>query len=161
MAQVDYFLRIDGIPGESTDDKHKDAIDVESWSWGATQVGTTAGGTGGAGRVSIQDFNFVARTNKASPILFLSCASGKHISKAVLTARKSGGQQEEFLTLTLSDLLISSYQTAGSETADTVPLDQVSVNFTKVEFEYRTQKADGSLAAPVKTGWDVKQSKAV
>jgi type VI secretion system secreted protein Hcp len=161
MAQVDYFLKIDDteLRGESTDDKHRDEIEVESWSWGATQVGTTSGGTGGgAGRVSIQDINFVARTSKASPILFLRCATGKHISKAVLTARKAGSQQADFLTLTMSDLLISSYQIAGSETADTVPMDQVSINFSKIEFEYKTQKADGSLDAPVRAGWDLKSN---
>src|SRR6478752_6790239 len=103
MAQADYFLKFDdpGLQGESTDKAHKDEIEVESWSWGATQLGTTSGGTGGgAGRVSVQDLNFVARTSKASPNLFLRCASGAHISKAVLTARKAGGTQEDFLTLT-------------------------------------------------------------
>ena len=42
MAAVDYFLKIDGIDGESKDDKHKDEIDIESWSWGETQTGTWA-----------------------------------------------------------------------------------------------------------------------
>jgi len=161
MAQVDYFLKIDTIPGESTDAQHKDEIDVESWSWGATQLGTTTGGGGGAGRVSMQDLNFVARTSKASPTLFLKCASGLHISKAVLTARKSGGAQTDFLTLTMSDLLVSSYQIAGSETADTVPMDQVSLNFAKIQFEYKAQNPDGSLGAPVRSGWDVQLNKQV
>jgi type VI secretion system secreted protein Hcp len=157
MALVDYFLEIDGVPGESTDLKHKDEIEVESWSWGATQLGTTAvGGGGGAGKVSIQDLNFVARTSKASPTLFLRCASGEHIKQAILTARKAGKDQSEFLILTMSDVLVTSYQIAGSETADTVPMDQVSVNFTKIKFEYRTQRPDGSLDAPVWTGWDSK-----
>jgi type VI secretion system secreted protein Hcp len=161
MAQVDYFLKIDAVPGESTDAKHKDEIEVESWSWGATQSGTAAGGGGGgggAGKVRIQDFNFVARTSKASPVLFLRCASGQHIKQAVLTARKSGGTQAELLTLTMTDLLVSSYQIAGSETADTVPTDQVSLNAAKIELEYKLQKADGSLDAPVKAGWDVQQN---
>lgn len=159
MAQVDYFMKIDGVPGESTDAKHVGEIDVESWSWGSTQLATVGGG--GASRASVQDLNFVARTSKASPILFIKCATGQHIKQAVLTARKSGGTQAEFLTLTLTDLLVSSYQIAGSEAADTVPLDQVSLNFSKVEFEYRTQKADGTLDAPVKTAWDVLLNKQV
>lgn len=162
MAQVDYFLDIDQIPGESTDKAHPNEIEVESWSWGATQLGSASGGGGGgAGKVSIQDFNFVARTSKASPILFLRCASGQHISKAVLTARKSGREQAEFLRLTMTDLLVSSYQIAGSETADTVPIDQVSLNFSKIKFEYKMQRADGSSDAPVSTEWDVKQNKQV
>jgi type VI secretion system secreted protein Hcp len=58
-------------------------------------------------------------------------------------------------------LLVSSYQIAGSETADTVPMDQVSLNFSKIKFEYKAQRPDGSLDAPVTTGWDVQQSKQI
>lgn len=52
---LDMFIKIDGIKGESTDDKHKDEIDVLSWSWGMSQSGTvhTTGGSG-AGKVSFR-----------------------------------------------------------------------------------------------------------
>jgi type VI secretion system secreted protein Hcp len=156
MAAVDYFLRITGIDGESADAKHKGEIDVDSWSWGATNPGTAqAGGGGGAGKVAIQDFHFVTRASKASPRLFLACASGQHLKEARLTARKTGPSQADFLTLTFSDVLVSTYQTGGSEHADVVPLDQVSLKFAKVLMEYRAQKADGSLEQPIKAGWDL------
>ena len=91
MAAVDYFLKIDGIPGESTDSKHKNEIDIESWSWGEANSGSHAyGGGGGAGKVSVQDFNFTMHVNKASPKLFLACATGQHIKEALLTCRKAG-----------------------------------------------------------------------
>jgi type VI secretion system secreted protein Hcp len=161
MAAVDYFLKIEGIEGESTDDKHKNEIDVMSWSWGETQSGTHAGGGGGgAGKVSMQDFNFVMSVNKASPKLMLACATGEHIKGAKLTCRKAGGEQQEYLTITFSDLLVSSYQTGGSA-GDSVPIDQASLNFAKLEFEYKPQKPDGSLDSPVKTGYDVKLNKKV
>ena len=67
---VDYFLKLKGIEGESTDEKHKNEIDVQSWSWGETQSGSAASGGGsGAGKVAMQDFNFVMKVNKASPKL--------------------------------------------------------------------------------------------
>src|SRR5688500_1353383 len=110
---VDYFLRIDGIEGESTDSKHKGQIDVESWSWGETSSGYASGGGGGSGKVQIQNFAFTARLSKASPALLLACASGKHLKCAVVTGRKAGKGQLEFLTFSLSDLLVSSYQAAG------------------------------------------------
>src|SRR5688572_18436432 len=98
MAAADYFLKIDGIEGESQDAKHKAEIDLESWSWGETQSGSHAtGGGGGAGKVSMQDFHFVMRVNKASPKLLLACASGQHIPSAILTCRKAGGDQQEFV----------------------------------------------------------------
>jgi type VI secretion system secreted protein Hcp len=162
MAQVDYFLKIDGIEGESFDSKHKNEIDLESWSWGETQTGTHAGGGGGgAGKVSMQDFHFVMKYNKSSPKLFQACASGQHIPKAVLTCRKAGGEQEEYLKVTMSDLLVSSYQSGGSAGRDVIPTDQISLNFSKVEFEYKEQTEKGTLSGTVKAGWDLKANKKV
>jgi type VI secretion system secreted protein Hcp len=155
---VDYFLKIDGIPGESTDSKHKDEIDVESWSWGEVNPPRPAGGGAGAGKVEIQDFNFTARFSKASPNLMLSCASGKHLKSAVLTARRKDKAQAEFLTFSLSEVLVSSYQTSAAA-GDVTPADFVSLNFAKIQIEYKQQKPDGSLAGSIKAGWDVKQNK--
>lgn len=162
MADSDYFLKIDGIEGESTDDKHKNEIDLLSFSWGATNTGIGhAGGGHGAGKVSMQDFHFTMKANKASPKLMLACATGQHIKKGVLTVRKAGGKQEMYLIVTFTDLLISSYQTSGSGAPDVVPTDQISLNFSKIEFDYKPQKADGSLDSPVKTGYDLKLNKKV
>lgn len=162
MAAVDYFLKIEGIAGESTDAKHKGEIDIESWSWGATNSGSHATGSGGgAGKVAMQDFHFVMKENKASPILMLACAQGQHIKAAQLTCRKAGTEQQEFLVIKFSDLLVSSYQTGGSAHGDVIPVDQISLNFSKIEYEYKPQKADGTLDAPAKAGWDLKQNKKV
>src|SRR5262245_30689486 len=110
MAKADYFMKIDGIAGESKDAQHKGAIDVESYSFGTTQSGTMAfGGGGGAGKATFQDFHFVMKTNKASPRLYLACADGEHFAKAVLTCRKAGGKQEEFLKITLNELMVTSF----------------------------------------------------
>ena len=159
MAVVDFFLKIDGIDGESNDAKHKGEIDLESWSWGESQSGTHSGqGGGGAGKVSMQDFHFVMKVNKSSPKVMLACASGQHIPKAVLTCRKAGTDQQEFLKITMSDLLVSSYQTGGSGHSDIVPTDQVSLNYSKIEFEYKEQKPDGTLGGSVKAGWNLKEN---
>jgi type VI secretion system secreted protein Hcp len=159
MSAVDYFLKIDSIPGESTDEKRKEEIDLLSWSWGETNAGSSAtGGGGGAGKVSMQDFHFVMKVNKASPLLMKACATGQHIKEATLTCRKAGEKQQEYLIIKFSDLLISSYQTGGSA-GDVIPTDQISFNFSKIEYEYKPQKADGSLDSPVKSGYDLKLNK--
>jgi len=163
MAAVDYFLKIDGIEGESQSDGHKSEIQLESWSWGETQqIATSGTGSGaGAGKVQMQDLHFVSRISKASPKLMLACASGKHIKDAILTARKAGKAAQEFLVIKLRDVLVSSYQTGGSHESDSLPLEQVAFNFAQIELEYRPQKADGSLDAPVKAGWDKIVNKAI
>jgi len=162
VAMVDYFLKIETVDGESHDDKHKGEIDLESWSWGETQSGThVGGGGGGAGKVSMQDFHFVMKMNKASPKLMLACANGEHFPKATLTCRKAGKEQQEYFKVIMSDLLVSSYQTGGSAHADVVPMDQIALNFAKIEFEYKEQDAKGNLGAAIKSGYDLKLNKKV
>ena len=159
---VDMFLKIDGIPGESTDDRHRDEIDVLSYNWGESQPPTasSAGGSA-AGRVTMQDFHFAMRVNKASPKLFLACASGTHIRNAILTVRRSGANPVEFLKWTLSDVTVASYQTASNVSPGEPPLDQTSLRFAKIEVEYSAVKPDGSLDTPIKAGWDVQANRPV
>jgi type VI secretion system secreted protein Hcp len=100
------------------------------------------------------------RVCKATPKLMLACANGQHIKEATLTCRKAGTEQQEYLKIKFSDLLISSYQTGGS-TGEVVPVDQVSVNFSKIEYEYKPQDAKGALGSPVKAGYDLKLNKKI
>ena len=158
MTLVDYFLKIDGIPGESLDSKHKGEIQLESFSWGETQeAALPAGGGGGAGKVHVQDLHVAMKYNKASPLLLLTCATGQHLKSAVLTARRAGKDALEFLVYKFTDLLVSSYQTSAP--FDQVPMDQVSFNFGKIQVEYRQQLPDGKPAPPVQAGWDVKANR--
>jgi len=157
---TDYFLKLDGIKGETQDSKHKDEIEIMSFSFGATQTGSFASGLGGgAGKVSFQDFHFVMTMNKASPLLLQNCATGKHIPSGLITVRKAGGTQVEYLKIKLTDILVSSYQTGGSSSGGSIPTDQFSLNFAKINFEYADQKADGSLNPGTVASYDLKANK--
>lgn len=158
---VDYFLKIDGIEGESQDARHKNEIAVESFSWGATQVAAPATGGTTAGKVSIQDFHFAARLSKASPKLFLSCATGQRVRSAVLSGRRAGANQAEFLKWTFTDVMVTSYQTGGAASGDEAPMDQVSLSAARIDVSYQQQLPDGTLAAPVRAGWDVRTNRPV
>jgi type VI secretion system secreted protein Hcp len=164
MATVDYFLKVSGIDGESTDDKHKNEIELESWSFGVSNSGSghSSGTTGsGAGKASFQDIHFVAKLSKASPKLMLACATGEHISEATLTCRKAGGDQQEYLTIKLNDAFVSSFQTGGSN-GNIVPMDQFSLNFGKCEEVYKQQDASkGSVSSPVKVGYNIAANKKI
>jgi len=155
MATVDYFLKIDGIPGESQDKTHKNEIQLNSFSWGATNMGTSATGSGaGAGRVKFEDFSITKTVDSASPKLMLACANGEHIKSAVLVCRKAGKEQQEYLKYTFTDLLVSKFFLGGTEV---MPTEEVSINYSKIEMEYKAQKADGTLGGAVKAHYDVKQ----
>ncbi len=162
MAQGDAFLKVDGIDGESQDDKHKNEIDIDGFGFGESQSGTMGGGGGGgAGKVLMQDFHFSKSVDKSSPKLFLACANGEHIPKAVLTVRKAGKEQQEFYKVTFTDVLVSSFSTSGSAHGGAIPSESISFNFAKIEWEYKPQAKDGTLGGAIKAGWDVKANKKV
>ena len=156
---VDYFLKLDGIPGESTDAKHKGEIDVLAFSWGVSRAGSSGpgGGGGGAGKAIFEDLLVVARTSKASPKLWQACASGQHLKTAVLVCRKGSGQNKvEFLKITLEEVTITSYEIDGSD--EELPLDQVALGFGKIETEFVSVDKKGSAQPAVTTGWDLKKN---
>jgi type VI secretion system secreted protein Hcp len=136
---VDIFLKLDGIDGESQQKGYEKWIEIHSFSWGATNSMTHAhGGGGGAGKVSVHDISFTHAFDKASPALMMHCAQGKHIKSAIISARKAGGTQQDYLTYKLTDLLVSSYQ-SGGQSSD-VPTEQVTLNFNKFEIRYLDQE---------------------
>ena len=159
MSQVDYFLKIDGIEGESQDDKHKNEIDVQSWGWGQTNQGDAAmRGGAGTGRVVAQDVHFSSTICKASPKLMHACSSGKHIASATLTCRRAGGSAQEYLKLKFTDLIVSHYSIGGG--GDSVlPVDSYSFNFAKLEYDYSPQEKGGTPGGPVKVEFDYKKNK--
>ena len=155
-ASADYFLKIDGVDGESSDDKHKDQIEILSWSWGASNTSSMgAGGGGGAGKVSMQDFHFTHSVDKSSPKLFMALATGEHYKQVTLSVRKAGGDQQDYLTFTFSDVLVTSLN-ASAGMGDPVPTEQVSLNFSKIEMAYKPQSADGTRSIPITASWDLK-----
>lgn len=157
----DMFLKLDGISGESADDKHKGEIDIQSFSFGVSQAGTAGrGGGAGAGKASFTDISIVKSADKASPNLMAKCATGEHIASALLTVRKAGGTQQEYYKIKLTDLLVSNFQNTGSG-EDSIPMETLSLNFSKIEFEYNEQDNKGGLKGVVKAGYDLKANKKV
>jgi len=152
---VDMFLMLDGIKGESADDKHKGEIDIESFSWGLAQTGAGHRGSGsGTGKVDVQDISITKRVDKSSPTLMLSCANGKHITKGKITLRKAGENPLDYLTFDLEQVFVSNYQlshTTGGET----PMETFSLNFVKVKSEYWTQSDKGAKGENANFSWDV------
>ena len=154
---VDIFAKIGDIKGESQDAKHKEEIDVYSWSWGVAQTGTmAAGGGGGAGKANFHDLTFVHNVDKASPNLLNACASGKHIPEATIVQRKAGEGQQEYIIVKMTDVMITNVSSSGSGGDMT---ESVALQFAKVELEYKPQKADGSLDAGLFFKYDLKQNK--
>lgn len=152
---ADMFLKLDGVDGESTDSKHRGEIEIESFSWGLNQTAAQGGGGGGAGKVSVQDFHFVANTGIQSPPLLVATATGARFQKAMLTLRKPGERQPEYLKVQLEEVLVSSYQVGGSSGADG-PIDQFSLSFQRIQVSVAQQRPDGAIGETVSGGYDLK-----
>ena len=122
---VDFFLKLDQINGESADEKHKDEITVMSFSWGASQTTSVSGSGGsGAGKASLADLSIMKNYDAASTPIYKALLAGTHIKTGVLTAIKTGGDGSPFMTISLTELFVTSIQISGSAE---IPMESVVV----------------------------------
>ncbi|HEF4732006.1 Hcp family type VI secretion system effector [Burkholderia multivorans] len=159
MAQ-DIFLKIDGINGESLDDKHKDEIEILNWDWEVLQESSMHSGSGGgAGKATVKDLTFEHNIDRASPNLMKYALTGKHIDQAVLVMRKAGGNPLEYLKLTMSDVIVTRVKPSGSKAGEEKSRETVSLSFSKVKQEYVVQNAQGGSGGAVTASFDIKGNK--
>ena len=157
----DFFLKLDGVEGESTDDVHAKEIELLTWAFGVTSSASPlVSGGGSAGKSKPTDLTFVSRTSKASPKLYQLVCTGKRVKQAVLSARRSGEQPQEYLTVTLSNVLVTSYQVAPGE-SDGYPIDVVRLDYAKIVYSYRSQNQDGTSGSVVTFGFDFAANKSI
>ena len=148
MSQSDYFLKIDGIEGESKDEKFPKWIEIYSFSWGHTNASSFSYGTGGGkGKVSFEDLKFTAEANSASPSIAIACATGQHIAWAELDVRKGGDTPQVFYKIKLTDVLVSSFQSGAHKGGNVIPQDSFTLNFAKIEYQYGAQNEKGKVPA--------------
>jgi len=157
---ADYFLKIDGIAGESLDARHRDEIEVLAFSWGESHPGAPSPGAAiSVGKVAIEPFNFTALMSAASPKLMMLGVNGKSAKNAVFVARRAGATQLEYLKVTMNDVTVAAYHVGGDD--GDVPVEDVSLRFSKITVDYRPQKSTGALGAAIHMGWDAKANKEV
>ena len=143
---VDYYLKIDGIQGEATDQDFKDQINLLSFSWSGSQVssaGTRTAGSG-AGKVELSDFSVTKHFDKSSPQLFKSLVAGTHGATAILSAVKAGASGKPFLKISFEELFVTSQHISAS---DELPTESVSFSYKQIKIEYSTQNEKGTLTA--------------
>jgi type VI secretion system secreted protein Hcp len=159
MAAADFFLKIDGIQGESEDKTHTNEIQILSFSWGVSNAGSGSFGSGsGSGKASVSDISVQKYVDKSTPNLWKYCFLGKTVGDAVITVRKAGGDAPvEYLVYKLTEVFVSSVQDSGSEGGG-IAMESVSLNFAKIEITYTLQSADGTAGASTPVTLDVKKN---
>jgi type VI secretion system secreted protein Hcp len=152
---VDMFLKLDGVDGESLDKTHAKEIDILNWSWGGHQTGSGhTGGGSGTGKVLVQDLSVTKYVDKSSTVLFKKMCSGDPITKGKLVIRKAGGSPLEYIKISMENVLVSSISMSGASGEDRLT-EHVVLHFSKVNYEYVPQKADGSADASVLMDWHI------
>ncbi|MDR1227888.1 MAG: type VI secretion system tube protein Hcp [Azoarcus sp.] len=163
----DAFIKIDGIPGESTDDAHKDWIEVKSYHHKIEQpASATASSVGGASaeRVNHAPFEFTHLLDKASPKLYDAANTGKHIKEITFELCRAGGDKVKYMEVTLEQALISTVEPGGSAAndEDEFPSEKVSITYGRIKWKYTQQKrADGAGGGNVIAGWDLTANKTI
>ena len=153
---VDYYLKLDGIQGESVSDGHKDEIQLLSFSWGGHQISSVSGtGGSGAGKVDLADLNIMKVVDKSTTPLFKALVTGTHIKTGVLTAVKTGAGKggKPFITISLKELFVTSLQISASSE---IPTASVSFSYNEVKHEYSTQNEQGILTTTGSTTYNTK-----
>ena len=156
---VDMFIKVGDIKGESVDSKHKDSIDVLSWSWGLSQSGTThTGGGGGAGKVSVHDLSFTHYLDAASPNLFLACCDGSHYDDALLTVRKAGKEALEYLKISMKEVIVTSISTGGSGGEDRSDRERHRSTLARSSSSTRPRTRQGKGGGAITGAWNIAEN---
>lgn len=163
-SNLDLFLKLDKIEGESKKDGHPDEIDISSWSFAATQpVSMGSNNAGTTGKVQMSDISITKPVDKSSPKLFLACCSGERIPNAVITGQKATGQggQKVFYKVAMQDVVVAQVRNDyihEDTTLDTIT-ETVTLNPAKINVSYWTIDNSGTPGSEVKTGWDLQANK--
>ena len=154
---IDVYLQIDGIKGESKDDKHKDWIECSSVHWSMSQPKSATSSTCGghtAERAEFSDVNLTKAADLASPILAQHCAMGKTIPKVVIEfMRADGGTTVKYYEVVLENVIIA--MCAQGVSPGDVMQEQLGLKFGKVTWKYCQQKIAGGAGDNTAGGWDL------
>jgi type VI secretion system secreted protein Hcp len=161
---IDVYLQIDGIKGESQDDKHKDWIECASVNFGITQPRSASASTAGghtAERAELEDITFSKMADLSSPILLQHCAMGKTIPKAKFEFMRADGNGTpvKYFEIELENVLVGAIH-PGIE-AGSILGEHVSLKFSKVKWKYTQQKISGGAGGSTVGGWDLATNRVV
>ena len=155
---IEYFLKFGTIKGESGSSKHKEEIELLSWSWEATNPTNITGSGMSAGKVSMTDINFTKRVDKSSPKLLELCVTGKHVDDATLyCSKQTGGKTpDDFLTIKLKEVYVSSFSAGGSSGED-VGTESFSLTYGSINYDYKIQDKTGTLSSAGNIEFDLRK----
>ncbi|KQV49887.1 type VI secretion system tube protein Hcp [Massilia sp. Root335] len=159
---IDAYLQIDGIKGESADDRHKDWIEVSHVLWGVHQpraatVSTAGGHT--SGRAELRNISFHKLADLSSPVLLQTCAAGKTIPKAVFEFMRADGDGKPipYFKIELENVMLSDVSPDSGD-GGTIT-EHVQLAYSKIKWSYTRQSIRGGAQGNTSGGWDLAANK--
>lgn len=153
---VNIFLKIDDIPGESQNEKHKEWIEILSYSWSGNLPGIAEVGGGlAAGKPDVSDLSLGKYMDKSSPKLFVACCNGKPKPKMTLEVDRASENPIPYLKFTLENAGVTAYQVSGAGSGQ-VPSESISLSYTKVTIDYTPLDKTGAPQGTVSANYDIK-----
>jgi len=160
------FVKFEGgdtkIAGESRDDKHKDWLEVESWSHNILQPRSASASTAGghtAERCEHGDMTFIKDIDSTSPSLWLSCSQGDTFKKVSIEFYRSSGKESiKYLEIVLNNAIVSSV--SPSVMGEGLPTETFSLKYASVKWTYTIQGIDGKKGASNPQMWSLSKNKA-
>jgi len=149
-AAINLFLQITGIDGESTDDNHRDWLEVFSFSMGMSQPWD---GSVGIGQIIMEDIVFVKQLDKATPKLMEKCAKGEVIPSVILEVSDVGNDKLTFYKYELKNVIVSSFYSKGDIT-EIRQTETFTLHFEWFKVTYSEIDYAGKLKGNVEFTWD-------
>lgn len=155
---IDVYLQIDGIKGESADSDHLGWIEITTAHWGVSQpksaTATTAGGHT-AERCEHRSISITKLADLSSPLLMMTCSTGRTIPKAKLEFMRADGQGQrvKYYEVELENVLIGNCDQIVHE--GSLLHDQIGLKFSKVQWKYTQQKISGGAGGNTAGSWNL------
>jgi type VI secretion system Hcp family effector len=152
---ADIYLKIDNIKGQSTDDKHKEWIEILSWNWGVTNsVELSSGRSAVEGQAHFQNLSLVKAMDASSMKIWESLAKGQDLGKVTLELCRTAGKKDKFLVIEMEGgVYLTSYSISGGGGGE--PTENFTLDYAKIKTTYHKQAvAGGAPAGNIPAGWN-------
>lgn len=161
MAGETFYVFMKNIKGAVTEQKHKDWIDAQSYSFGLSNDSSVGAGTQKnrvMGSTRLHDITFSRLVDKASAQIMQAAAEGRNFDEVKVEFVRPGKQGEEvYHTMKFENCVITSWQQSGH--GGTQGSESMSLNFVKIENKFIEYDEKGKAGSPVTGSYD--SSKAV
>ena len=145
------------VPGESKTKDHLNEIELLSFSHNVAMpmTGDPSNTKRTSGTAMVGEMVVSKLLDKATPVLNQKCCQGQDLGETTVTLYQNDqGTVIPLMTYTMTNCLVSSVSIGGSAGGG-IPVETVTINFTKLKWDYKAQKSEGAQEGTASAVWDL------